>query len=189
MKKISSHKNSLAVTGKPPDVPQKARDAIRLMVETPGLGWDELAKKVGYSNARALRVALNLPQSLAWAKKHKARYLEQINLGNPASLRKVRDESENAMAKVAAVRALEGLEENERLAGRGSEGGGPRPTAGIVILISGKGVPPDDIRPSNIVQYRFEMTESEAAEYRRTHPNVAVEIETRPMVDVTPEEI
>jgi len=93
----------------PPPVPEKVRRAAEIMAVTPGpIDYAALARSVGYSNAHMLRRALALPQNIRYLRAHKRAMVEEINMGNPERLRRIADaQGGNQMAKVAAVRGLE----------------------------------------------------------------------------------
>jgi hypothetical protein len=126
-------RNSHAVTGKPPAVPAKVKAAVEILLTLDtALDYAALAKQVGYCSAAELRRWLTKPQSIKYHHDRKFERLQQINAANPEALRKVRDESENAMAKVQAVRTLESMEAHmdEQAGGRAA-----RPAPGAVIVI------------------------------------------------------
>jgi hypothetical protein len=124
-------------SGQPPTVPKKIRDAAELLVAQPStLDYGDIAKKVGYPNARMLRRALALPQSVKFLRDYRREMVEHIRMANPSALRQIRDEGENAMAKVQAIRTLEAMgdEADKQTGNRGGQ-----ITPGIVIIIEQPG--------------------------------------------------
>jgi hypothetical protein len=105
-----------------------------------------IAATVGYRDAYELRKQLMKPQSVRYLRDRKRQVLESINAGNPEALRRVRDESQNSMAKVQAVRALEamGQDMNEQSGNRGA------PAPGFTIVIK-QAAPPADAPSSGVV--------------------------------------
>jgi hypothetical protein len=94
---------------------------------------------------------LSLPQSIRFLRDYKRQALEEINLHNPERLRRIADaDGGNAMAKVAAVRGLELMQNGE---GASDLLGTPRRSACITIVIETPGAsakvlpPPIDVTP------------------------------------------
>lgn len=141
-----------------PEVPRRIKAAAELLTGQPGkLDYQALAVQLGYRDARALRKALALPQTVRFLQEFKRDMLQKINMGNPEALRAVRDTSDNAMARVQAVRTLEGMGD----AMDAQHGGRSAPPApGVVIVIEQRdgstttiGPPvvearPDEFRPA-----------------------------------------
>jgi hypothetical protein len=117
-----------------PDVPERVKAAAEILSVTPGpIDYQKLAEQVGYTNARGLRRALSLPQSIRYLREHKRQVLETINLHNPEALRRVRDDQQsNKMASVAAVRQLEVMQKGDEFANVNRT---PHQVAGFTILI------------------------------------------------------
>jgi hypothetical protein len=115
-----------------PDVPERVRAAAEILATTPGApDYAAIAKAVGYTNARMLRRALSLPQSIRYLRDYKRQVLEQINAFNPEALRRVRDDPTNKMASVAAVRQLEIMQGGDEAAGVQRT---PAQAAGVTIV-------------------------------------------------------
>jgi hypothetical protein len=121
-----------------PDVPKRVKMVAEILATTPGApDYAAIAKAVGYTNARALRRALSLPQSIRFLRDCKRQTLEEICMHNPERLRRIADaEGGNAMAKVAAVRGLELMQHGD---GASDLPGTPRQSAGITIVIETPG--------------------------------------------------
>jgi hypothetical protein len=84
-------------------------------------------------NARSARAYLGRPHVIAYYRAEKQRLLEEVSLGNPASLVDVRDNSPNSMARVQAARTLEAMRV-DAVADGGRE---RRHTPGLVVIITG----------------------------------------------------
>jgi hypothetical protein len=95
---------------KNPVVPQKVREAFRLLQDDPKQTLLTAAAAVGL-NAYKLREALNRPHVRRWVLDERRAQLDAINAGNPEALRRLRDTSENAMAAVGAIKTLEAMKE------------------------------------------------------------------------------
>jgi hypothetical protein len=145
MKRADSH----ASRGTVPIVPAKVKAAVEILLTLAGApDYAALAATVGYRDAYELRKQLMKPQSVRHLRERKRQVLADINASNPERLRRVADESENAMAKVAAVRQLEMMESamNET---NGNRAGVPAPGFTIVI----KQAAPPDTPSSDTVVY------------------------------------
>jgi hypothetical protein len=142
---LVKRRDSRDVTGRSPAIPKKVRAAVELLTTTPDLDYAAIAKAVGYPNAYALRRALALPQAVKFLREFKRQLVEEISMGNPAALREIRDNSENSMAKVQAIRTLETM--SERMDGTGP-GRFAQQTPGVTIVIeTAPGVPARVIGP------------------------------------------
>ena len=104
--KLTRHGNARA-----PTVSPRVKAAAELLAASLNPDYQVIAKAVGFLNARGLRRALELPQSLKYLREFKKQRLVETNLANVEALRQVRDTAENAMARVAAARGLEAMEE------------------------------------------------------------------------------
>ena len=137
-----------------PDVPERVKLAAEILATTPGApDYAAIAAAVGYTNVRMLRRALSLPQSIRYLREHKRAMVEEINMGNPERLRRIADaEGGNAMAKVAAVRGLELMQNGDAAADALRA---PRQAAGITIVIeTGNRAPPTiDVTPAREDEY------------------------------------
>jgi hypothetical protein len=127
-------RDSRDATRRPATVPAKIRHAAELLCAQPStLDYGELAVKVGYPNARQLRRALALPQSVKFLRDYRREMVEHIRLRNPEALREIRDTRDNSMAQVQAIRTLESMgEEADRQ--NGSRAGQVAP--GVTIIIA-----------------------------------------------------
>jgi hypothetical protein len=95
---------------KNPVVPQKVREAFRLLQDDPKQTLLTAAAAVGL-NAYKLREFLNRPHVRRWVLDERRAQLDAINAGNPEALRRLRDTTENAMAAVGAIKTLEAMKE------------------------------------------------------------------------------
>jgi hypothetical protein len=93
-----------------------------------------------------MRRYLDRPSVIAHLRAEHRKFREVVCCGNTAALRKVRNTSENGMAIVAAVRALDGSQAED-------VGRADAPTAGVTIRIVTAAPAPIDItpRPSRII--------------------------------------
>lgn len=121
-------KRSLAVTG-------KLRDACLLMVFGPedgddagcALSMDEAARKAGITT-RQIRKALDKPHVRQFLNQQKQVFRASASAQNISRLVELRDESENAMAKLGAIKLLEQVDEQ-------ADRKATARTPGVVILI------------------------------------------------------
>jgi hypothetical protein len=147
-----------------PAVPEKVRAAAEILATTPGSpDYAAIAKAVGYTNAKMLRRALSLPQSIRFLRDYKRQVLEEINIHNPERLRRIADaEGGNAMAKVAAVRGLELMQNGDDSAdlNRMQRQGGP----GVTIIVeAGPGASAKVLNPAPVIEHEPD---------RHTYPSV-----------------
>ena len=117
-------------------IPKAVRDAVNLMVY--GRLDDPDCRPLDFIEAAALasikpdvmRRYLDRGDVRALLRRERRAFREAICAGNEGALQRVRDKSANGMATVAAVRALEQIEEADLIRGQGM-----RQTPGIVINI------------------------------------------------------
>jgi hypothetical protein len=95
---------------KNPVVPQKVREAFRLMQDDPAMTL-QLAAAAVKLNTYKLREFLGKPHGRKWIIDEKRLQLDAICAANPEALRQIRDSSENDMARVNSVKTLEGMKE------------------------------------------------------------------------------
>jgi hypothetical protein len=146
---LTKRADSHARRGTVPIVPAKVKAAVEILLTLAGApDYAAIAATVGYRDAHELRKQLMKPVSVRHMRVRKQEVLAQINLHNPERLRRVADESENAMARVQAVRALEAM--GERM-GETSGSRHGQVTPGFVIVI--KQPDPPVTPPSNAVVY------------------------------------
>jgi len=121
-------------TTRPRPIPKVVKDACLLMIygdpaDEDGAPVDFIsaAKAVGMQ-PQTLRRYLTRPQVVAFLRAERRAFREAICAGNEAALRLVRDGDahSNPMARIQAVRTLEGLEERDPVAR-------PSSSAGITI--------------------------------------------------------
>ena len=133
---------------RPRPIPAAIKAAVRLLVhgtdDVDGKPMDlvEAARLAGVK-APVLRRYLMRPAVIAFLRAERRAFREAICSGNENALRRVRDSDShsNPMARVAAVRALEGLEERDP---------GARPSAsgaGITIKFINAPAPAIDVSP------------------------------------------
>jgi hypothetical protein len=116
---------------KSPAVHAGAKRLVEIMLAEPGIALADAAQKAGL-NARSARAYLGRPHVIAYYRAEKQRLLEEVSLGNPASLVDVRDNSPNSMARVQAARTLEAMRV-DAVADGGRE---RRHTPGLVVVIT-----------------------------------------------------
>ena len=128
----------------PRPIPSDVKAVIHLMVWGDDANPDALPLDLIAACAAAgvkpyrMRRYLDRPAVIAHLRAEHRKFREVVCSGNAAALRKVRNTSENGMAIVAAVRALDGMQAEE--AGRANA-----PSPGIVLNIHP--VPIIDITP------------------------------------------
>ncbi|MGD0563489.1 MAG: hypothetical protein ABSA66_10385 [Roseiarcus sp.] len=123
---------------RPRPISPKVREAVRLMVygqlddpDCKPLSFIEAAKIAGVA-PDVMRRYLDRPDVRALLLRERRAFRAALCAGNEGALARVRDKSENGMAIVASVRALEQLE------GESTERGGPGSTTpGITIMVLG----------------------------------------------------
>jgi hypothetical protein len=113
---------------KPSDISRKVRDAIDAMIWR-GIKFDEAAREVGMS-VRNMRLALERPAVLSYLRRQKQVMRESASGANVLALTEVRDQRDNQMARVQAVKALEQLADVEQ-----ARGGAQQAMPGLVIRI------------------------------------------------------
>jgi hypothetical protein len=92
------------------------------------------ASAAGLSTAR-LRRELKKAHCLQYRREEKKALIEEVCAGNPAALAEIRAKSENAMAKVAAIRQSEAM----RQTAHEESPGGFRPVVpGLVVVIESR---------------------------------------------------
>jgi hypothetical protein len=89
-----------------PIVPAKVKVAIRALFEQPKIDLEAAAKAAGMVTYR-LRAQLQRPHVRSYMWNAKRALLDEVCAGNPLALKQIRDRSENAMARVAAIRTSE----------------------------------------------------------------------------------
>lgn len=114
---------------KPSPVTHKVREAIRLMVNE-GKPWDEAAVEAGLTT-RAMRMALEKPEVVAFLRKQKYVFREQASASNILRLTQIRDAADN-MPAVNAIKELEAMGQDEAVRARG---GGSVSAPGFTIQL------------------------------------------------------
>jgi hypothetical protein len=116
------------------NVPAKVKVAIEFLIQQK----NDLAAAALHAGVslNELRRSLKAPQVRRYALEQRQLALETLCLGNPAALQKVRDESENGMAIVGAVKAAEQL----RVGAIEAEASAQRRAPGLsIVLVQGDG--------------------------------------------------
>jgi hypothetical protein len=120
---------------RPKPIPKAIRRAVELMVwgeadDIDGKPLDLVAAaKAANVQGFILRRYLDRPAVIAYLRAQRRACLAAVSAGNPMVLADIRNNAENQMARVAAARAIEGIEDNE--GGRAAA----TDTPGIVIRI------------------------------------------------------
>lgn len=114
----------------------KLREAIEVSI-TEGLPWPEAAQKVGLTT-RAMRKALDKPHVLRHIRERKAQFRAEISTRNEHRLGELRDQNDNRMAAVAAIKTLEQLERDDRAAPAASRHVIP----GVVVVVQSQPTAP-----------------------------------------------
>jgi hypothetical protein len=93
-----------------PAVPAKVKVALDLLFNDPNADLASAAAAVGMPTNR-LRDQLKLPHVRRYATQERGAFIDALCAGNVAALKDIRDNSKNAMARVAAVRQAELMKE------------------------------------------------------------------------------
>jgi hypothetical protein len=93
-----------------PVVPAKVKVALDLLFNDPNADLASAAEAVGMPTNR-LRDQLKLPHVRRYATQERGAFIDALCAGNAAALKDIRDNSKNAMARVAAVRQAELMKE------------------------------------------------------------------------------
>jgi hypothetical protein len=126
---------------KPGQVTGRLKLACDLMVYS-GLSWDKAALQAGLT-VRSMRLAMERPHVLRYLRDNREVFRVAACSSNILKLVELRDSSPNAMARVQAIKALEGIEdESTRTAGR-------QTVPGLVVVIQQSTPPPT---PQHIVE-------------------------------------
>jgi hypothetical protein len=115
----------------PGKVTGKLASAIDIMIEE-GQPWDKAAVKAGLT-VRAMRLAIQRPHVVAYLKARREVFRVNASAGNIHRLVKMRDQDENKMAVVQAIKTLEQIGDEQQANGRVSA----MPGLQIVIVQSG----------------------------------------------------
>jgi hypothetical protein len=106
---------------RPQPIPRKVRDAIALMVcgrrddpDCAPLSFIDAAKECGI-RPDVMRKYLDRPSVRALLRADRRAFRDAICAGNELALQRIRDRGGNAMAAVAAVRALEQIDSEENI--------------------------------------------------------------------------
>ena len=136
-------------------VPKKVRDAIVIMVR--GRPDDEEAKPVDFVEAAKLadvnswvvRQWLDRIEGRAFLKAERRAFRDAVCAGNELALKRIRDKSENGMAVIGSVRALEAIDEE---ASSPRRGGVVQSPGFIIQVINSPGAPPQTITPTPLIE-------------------------------------
>jgi hypothetical protein len=121
---------SLTTTDKPApaSISRKVREAIDAMVWR-GIHFDQAAIEVGMT-VRNMRLALERPAVLSYLRRQRQVMREAASGANILALTEVRDQRDNQMARVQAVKALEQLSDTDQ-----ARGGSAPAQPGLTIQI------------------------------------------------------
>jgi predicted DNA-binding protein (UPF0251 family) len=109
-------------------ISREIAEAITLMVEE-GLAWDQAAAKVNI-HVRTMRLALEKPHVIRFLKDKRDVFRENVSAANIHRARAIRDQDDNKMAAIQAMRFIEQLGEEQ------GSGPGARMPAGLTIVIA-----------------------------------------------------
>jgi hypothetical protein len=112
-----------------PAIPAKVKTALHHLFGDPRSDLAAAAKAAGITTYR-LREAMKRADVRAWAYREKQALVDAICAQNPLALKAIRDSSRNDMAKVAAIKTLEQIGDDEAEPRRLSA-----PAPGLVIVI------------------------------------------------------
>lgn len=121
-----------------PRIRGKLREAIECMI-TEGLDRVEAAKKVALS-PRAMRAALGKPHVIRYVQERRVNFRAELCGRNEYRLGELRDQNENKMAAVSAIKVLEQLDREESVKPTHNR----NVTPGVVVVIRERefGLPP-----------------------------------------------
>jgi hypothetical protein len=108
-------------------VPAKQQVALKAIIWE-GQELDEAAATAGLTT-HALRCALAKPQVIAWMKAEREVLRAYVSAQNIHHAREMRNKSGNAMAKLGAMRFIEGIDEQH------ARGSGPSASPGVTIRV------------------------------------------------------
>jgi hypothetical protein len=114
-----------------PVVPAKVKVALDLLFNDPNADLASAAAAVGMPTNR-LRDQLKLPHVRRYATQERGAFIDALCAGNAAALKDIRDNSNNAMARVAAVRLAELMKESLDSPGSALQ---QRHSPGLVVVI------------------------------------------------------
>jgi hypothetical protein len=114
-----------------PVVPAKVKVALDLLFNDPNADLASAAAAVGMPTNR-LRDQLKLPHVRRYATQERGAFIDALCAGNAAALKDIRDNSNNAMARVAAVRLAELIKESLDSPGSALQ---QRHSPGLVVVI------------------------------------------------------
>jgi hypothetical protein len=114
-----------------PMVPAKVKVALDLLFNDPNADLASAAEAVGLPTNR-LRDQLKLPHVRRYATQERGAFIDALCAGNAAALKDIRDNSKNAMARVAAVRQAELMKESLDSPGSALQ---QRHSPGLVVII------------------------------------------------------
>ena len=109
-------------------IPESVKAACLMMIEQ-GVDFVAAAKANGLK-PDSMRRHLNTPQDVRFIRKQRSAFRAAVCSGNEFVLQEIRDNAENSMARVHAVRTLERLDEQTS-----SNRVADLPTPGIVIRV------------------------------------------------------
>jgi hypothetical protein len=119
-----------------PVVPAKAKIATEFLLQSQNYDLTAAARYAGLQNGSRLRDLLKRPHIRNYMWHARRAVVEEVCLGNPPALARVRDSSDNGMAVVGAVRQAEAMRETAIAESRGII---RREAPGLVIIIEGGG--------------------------------------------------
>lgn len=108
----------------------KLRDAIERMV-TEGMSGPDAARAVGLT-PRAMRAALGKPHVIRFVRERTAQFRVEMCAPNVHRLGELRDQNENRMASVQAIKTLEQLDRDEAAKPAATR----HVTPGVVVVIN-----------------------------------------------------
>jgi hypothetical protein len=122
-----------------PIVPAKVKIAVAVMLQQSHPDVVAAAKEAGLE-PRKLREYLKRAEVVRYVRAERQAFVDEVCLGNPAALARIRDTAENTMASVASIRQLEQM----RQGGANEAGGLGQRVPGLQIVIMQPGHGPGD---------------------------------------------
>jgi hypothetical protein len=126
---------------KPGKVTGKLAVAVDLMIEQ-GLPWEQAALQAGIT-VRSMRLALSRPHVIRHIKEAREVFRQHVSAANIHRARELRDQDDNKMASISAMRFIEGLGDDAP----GGSAAKSLPGLQIVVVTGNASVPTINAQP------------------------------------------
>jgi hypothetical protein len=132
----------------------KLRKALELMVYS-GMSFDKAAQAVQLTT-RAMRLALERPHVIRYLKEQKQVFRASVSSQNIFKLADIRDNSDNAMAQLGAIKVLEQIDNDTASNQRQS-------MPGFVILVAGSNVETKQINTIDAINHTSQINDDDSS--------------------------